>query len=362
MHKVLGEGAYGCVHKPSLQCSDKEISYKNKVSKVMLSKHAVAELREYTMISQADKKREYFMGVPVRCSVKNNAETRKALSKCGSFKKELSKTKAARDGKELKLLIMKDGGKNLKQFAKKFSEKGNAEILPAFWLEMHRLFRGLRLFQQNGILHHDIKPHNIVYNEQTNRVNFIDFGHMRQIPATIEKSKKSDNWIYDYPFWNYPLEIEFLNRVNFMAFAKLSTNERKQYIMKMIREYNANEDTKFDKAFSTFMDYMTKNRSHRKEIFKIYFNSYQSMLLSQIRVDKYDSFLHKSIETIDTYGLGMTLQYVISYMKQLMIPDMVVRLESLFFLMTTPDVSQRYTIDQAIAEYEDILRSVGYLV
>jgi hypothetical protein len=31
--KVIGEGSYGCVMKPSLPCKNKTISYKNKISK-----------------------------------------------------------------------------------------------------------------------------------------------------------------------------------------------------------------------------------------------------------------------------------------------------------------------------------------
>ena len=33
---VIGEGAFGCVHKPSLTCSNKRISYKNKISQSFL--------------------------------------------------------------------------------------------------------------------------------------------------------------------------------------------------------------------------------------------------------------------------------------------------------------------------------------
>ena len=44
---VIGEGAYGCAIKPSLKCSNKTIQYNNKISKVLLNKHANEELTEY---------------------------------------------------------------------------------------------------------------------------------------------------------------------------------------------------------------------------------------------------------------------------------------------------------------------------
>ena len=47
---VIGEGTYGCVHKPSLKCKKKRINYDNKISKVMKTKEANIELKEYKNI------------------------------------------------------------------------------------------------------------------------------------------------------------------------------------------------------------------------------------------------------------------------------------------------------------------------
>ena len=51
MHKVIGEGSYGCVHRPSLTCKDKKIDYKNKISKLMTQKHLNTEIAEYDRIA-----------------------------------------------------------------------------------------------------------------------------------------------------------------------------------------------------------------------------------------------------------------------------------------------------------------------
>ena len=42
----LGEGTYGCVHKPSLKCKNKRLSYKGKISKIMHSSEAFKEMTE----------------------------------------------------------------------------------------------------------------------------------------------------------------------------------------------------------------------------------------------------------------------------------------------------------------------------
>ena len=48
MSEVIGEGSYGCVHRPSLQCTKKKVS-KNKISKLMTRKHLDKELKEFKL-------------------------------------------------------------------------------------------------------------------------------------------------------------------------------------------------------------------------------------------------------------------------------------------------------------------------
>ena len=241
---VIGEGAYGCVHKPSLICDNKKISYKNKISKIMLSKEAMKELKEYAIISGVDKKNEYYVGMPTTCRVKNTAQTVKAVDKCKHIKKKYFRRKTIKQGLSgMSLLIMNDGGKDLKSIGAFFGGLSdtpeNAKKVKKFWIEAHRLFRGLVTFQKYGIVHHDIKPQNLVYNLSTNRINYIDFGHMRNIRKELEKCERSDNWIYDYPFWNYPFEIQFLNRSEYMHFVNKSPKERERFIMDFIDDLDS---------------------------------------------------------------------------------------------------------------------------
>ena len=44
--KVVGEGTYGCVVEPAIECKKPE-NYENKVSKEMKKKDALEELKEY---------------------------------------------------------------------------------------------------------------------------------------------------------------------------------------------------------------------------------------------------------------------------------------------------------------------------
>lgn len=64
--KVIGEGSYGCVHKPSLHCkNNSEIDYDDYVSKIMKNKDAENELKEFVTIGRYDPTNEFHLGSPI---------------------------------------------------------------------------------------------------------------------------------------------------------------------------------------------------------------------------------------------------------------------------------------------------------
>jgi serine/threonine protein kinase len=363
--EVIGEGAYGCVHKPSLLCKNKKLSYKNKISKVMLTKEAMKELKEYAIISRVDKKNEYYVGMPTTCHVKNTTQAIRAVEKCKHIKKKYFRRTTVKKGlSKMSLLVMSDGGKDFKGMATYFEKLSDTpdtiKKIKMFWVEVHRLFRGLLVFQKYGIIHHDIKPQNLVYNTIDNRVNFIDFGHMRNIKNELEKCDRSDNWIYDYPFWNYPFEIQFLNRGEYIHFVNKSEKEKERFIIDFIEDLKKDRDTKFTTAFRIFMDYFLRNRSKADEKIMCdrYIMDFKNTVLNQMK--EYDTFASKSIESIDVYGLGMSLQFMLAYTKRFMESVIVKELDECFFRMTTANLAERYTIKEATDAFESALEIAAY--
>ena len=72
---VIGEGSYGCVHSPSIQCKSPPkpgFDYKTYVSKIMKTKNAEQELKEFVMIGNIDKTNEYHLGQPILCKPKRS--------------------------------------------------------------------------------------------------------------------------------------------------------------------------------------------------------------------------------------------------------------------------------------------------
>lgn len=369
--KVLGEGAYGCVHKPSLECdtNNDEDFYKGRISKFMNAVDATSELSEYSLIQRADPGKQYYLGNPTKCSIQKSAANIKAIKECKYTKKRIKNFKKIKPSlNKYSLLIMPDGGLNLKQWSEPMIKQPNTlknrKLVEKFWVEMYRCFRGLVAFQKHNVLHHDIKTLNIVYNADKSRANYIDFGFMTTHDAIIKKSRESKNTKLGAAFWSWPLELMFINRNDFFKYAKLSDAGKRQFIDSLYRNIQRNTENEFVVAFTTMLNLITKNKSDKEfsNLAKQYFDDFTNSYLLEITPENYDSFLKRSVATIDVYGLGLALLMVLNNLKHLMDKNIYRMMYDCFFHMCTASLKNRYTADQAISVYENILVKYGYSV
>jgi serine/threonine protein kinase len=358
----IGEGGFGCVHRPSLKCKDKpKMNYKNKTSKILLKSEALKELNEYKELQKIDKSGEFYLGVPEKCAPDGSlASNNDAFKMC-----EMSNIYLMN---ETDLFIMQDGGQNMSQYIFEMRHwdlsKPNLKKCELFLLETLRLFRGVLTFNENGLVHFDLKPQNIVYNEETNRLNFIDFGLMRKKEKLLKTSKNSS---FSKRFWfNYPWEIEYLNRSKFLKL-KNKMNEHKA-----ILEYTnkitlmTKEGTHEYKHVNTFMKYILETKQKKyNDLLNLYKHFYTNDLKDQNFT--YDIFSKKLVDTIDSYGLGFTLLYWLRISARffLLLGDkyktMINDLEICFTQMIHPWQSVRSEIGEAIFDFEEILKDSGIL-
>jgi len=379
---VIGEGTYGCIHKPSLRCKgNKKLNYTNKVSKILKKEDANTELKEYKIISKIDKETQYYLGVPTKCNIKNTQKNKNDLDKC-----ENNKLKSAfvHDINSLSLLVMKDGGINLKEFAKKNRYNGKNHDLELFWIEMQRIFHGFAILQKHNIVHYDMKPQNALYDEKIHRVNLIDFGHMRNVRKILNDSKKSRNVLSVF-HWSYPFESFFYNKANYSHFSHYNEDEKEnfyQHINEKVNELQLSvggegthrkertikkEIVNYKDAAEeivSFFEYIV-NHSNKDSVIQTietYMKDFYNLLFEVIVPGKYDEFMKTSMKTIDSYGLGFSIIYIINQLETNMENrEFITKIKSLGYKMTTPDIRKRMGIEDALHEYEGILESSGIL-
>ena len=166
--EIIGTGTYGCVFKPQMECSGDLIKPSpDTVSKIMVKLDARKELREFTDVTRADPDLTMHLGRPTLCDVKDTYENKKAINTCndvGHTRTIFYEDKLS----DYALLVMKDGGQDITNFAHAVSgwaiTEENKNKIELFWLEVSRLFYGLKVFKDAGLIHRDLNQNNIVYN------------------------------------------------------------------------------------------------------------------------------------------------------------------------------------------------------
>lgn len=368
---IIGEGSFGCIHKPSLRCKQYRPKkfYTNRVSKMLHSQEALEELKEYVAVQNADPHSEYYIGKPDQCSL--NYKTNEGI-------KYLSDTDidAVSDCKygvdaignpdKFKLLIMSDGGISLKQYANELAlrspTKENIEKNELFWIEVLRLFMGISVFLNNDLVHHDIKPHNITYKEESNRVNYIDFGLMRRASEMISTSN-----LYSQERWfNFPIEVSLWEKDLFELHTTMRKKTKSKKFNKELQELIEGQ-THNAIHMQTFMTYVINpnatNETRSNFLYNYLYNYFTCTdeYTSQDIHQSYKLFVTKSVETFDIYGLGMTLLYVFNHCEHLFPKGQFWKYDILLILRRMIS-SDRPRIEDCIDEYEYMLSNSGLLV
>lgn len=342
MIKVIGEGTYGCVHKPSLKCKyKKNIDYDGKISKIMDKQEASNELLEYKKIKKADKHKDFYLGKPTECNPKKTKKSMKAIDKCSDF-----------EGKNIddyKLLIMNDGGLSLEKFGEKI-QNGEKKLkdIEVFFIEAHRLLYGLMQMKEYGLIHHDLKPQNIVYNCDKNRINFIDFGMMTE-SKTVFEDAKNNNYSLGIPYWYFPFESMFINKVNFTKIVNYTTSQKRlEYINKLMKMNFSDISSHRNYFYKYVKNESFTSVSNESEFFNA---------IAKLQHNNYEEFVEKYINTFDVYGVGLSLMYILNKSKSLFSSNLIFynKLQTLFENMITGNVFMRYQIDEVVSKYENIL-------
>ena len=332
----IGEGTYGCVHKPSLKCKNKQISYEGKISKIMRASAAFKEMKEYSTINSIDADKKFYQGEPIECDPVDNEEARREIDTCRDI--------SSKDIADYKLLIMKDGGLDLSKYEATATK--SVDNIHKFWIEVHRVIEGVSVLVKNGAVHHDLKPQNIVYFEDNHRINFIDFGLMTMMAKIIDECKRS-RYGLAILHATFPFEMSFLNKRDYMEVAKRPDH----YSIVLLRKILASPQNVFFSAITH-----RRSKQSKDEIVKIITEQYKAMMSEDIKSDNYDAFLEKSVNTIDVYGLGYTFLYMLGVFRPYMNSGLTDDLDDLFLEAVHPRVSLRITADELLRKYDEILK------
>ena len=350
---VIGEGTYGCAHRPPMKCQNEPPRNKNDISKLMTSANAAKELKEFALIDAADKRKQFYLGKPSKCAPDRILSNIRSISKCPSGKFDPVKID------DYSLLVMAYGGQDLEQFGEEVrtwtKTKENVDAIELFWLEAVRLFYGLKVLHDNNVVHHDLKPQNIVYDKVTKRANLIDFGFMEKKSTRIYAAKISASWLGNKHHWSFPLEAVYWNKDIYMDAARRGKTQ------KAYKEFADSVAQNCRYFFISTLPVRFKKMMYNNAIKTMTAGAFQNVLGFEPTDEAYDRFIDKSIDTVDSYGLGIALIFLLQRSKHLLSDEFYRNLTDIIVDMLSPGVFLRSTPEQLLAKYEDVLTTSGLL-
>jgi serine/threonine protein kinase len=371
--KIIGEGSYGCVHKPSIHCKNMlkpGFDYSKYVSKIMKTTHAKKELAEFVIIGNIDPTNEYHLGQPILCEPNlDEPNVKNDIQQC----KHIDFEDIEENPNNYSLLLQKFGGLDLKilcgNYLEKYLEKDKVELTDKFWLEVHHLIKGLKFFKDNGIIHNDIKPQNILFDTTNGQMKYIDFGLMRRKKNIISSSKNNENYLGIF-HWSYPFDCAFMNK---KEYNKYQQHKNRKNIKDTVSEMIIS-DAKFNplklpikkpSSFKILFTYLNpENNLPNSSIQYKYIDSFFDGFNKVVDNNNYDIVLSDIVDSIDIFGLGFTLQYMANCFKRLnaLSLDDFTRLSAFFHKMYDFNPLTRViNIDTLLNEYENVLLEMGIL-
>ena len=272
----IAEGTYGCVFTPPLKCEKK--TNKSQIGKIFQNKATMEEEKVLAeKIHNLDKEGKWTVRYFGDCIVNiQNIQENNDINKCN-----LIDLKTATD---IHQLIYNNGGIDLDKLINNNLNNFYIDDLIELFLP---LLKGLVVLNNQKLIHCDIKPSNILYNSELNKLYIIDFGLLTAYNeiGTIEKDYLLE---HSYPY--FPPE--------FKIYSKLILHESNINILDILCNYNFYNKKTYIDFMSQFIDIPTEinlliaKSSQNKDLFKEKFNK-------------------EYVSKIDVYSLGMTFIEII---------------------------------------------------
>lgn len=356
--QVLGEGSYGCIHRPPLKCkSPSSVITEGKVSKLISKKEAETELKEYNLIQQADPEHQYYLGKPDVCDLDDSQANIRSISKCEMEEAVL------RDMDNYQLLVMEYGGKNIQEYGQELRDlkvtDAHRKLAQEFWVDFHQIMRGIQMLLKHRLVHHDMKTANVLYCQKQRRMYLIDFGLMESIPESIQECRKH-TYEMDINWWYFPYDSiwltprAFMDEIDDLDEPSLSSYVKRKFTLKYEKNSDINNwmytlqrmvqftEEELNAAIDDFVKFVTETQDNGDD-------------------GAYNRFVNQYFMTLDVYGLGVAGLELLGYTRKL-VPDAFYHSARTFFLrLASFHPMRRPLIQTVLTDYEQILETTGML-
>jgi serine/threonine protein kinase len=371
--RFLGEGSFGCVVSPAIECGKTRKSTKknkqtkhNDISKIIIipDEQVENEIEVSKILKKIDSNQKYFIHIQDNCKVKTVPKERSNLASVKFMNNEFSTTRMLEKKKldkkycDIDLtrkpinLIMSNAGSELNKVLDILIKKTNSStdknifklgttMFRDFKYCFRNLLEGLYKLHQNRIVNRDIKKENIMvdWNENKDQVNvrYIDFGL-----SEILTPKHCNDFRNIHMWGTYELlSPEIFVVGNFKYYKNYSreyilqriTKDIKKYVGQMFYDLRLNFDNINEIITNLFND--TEARYKNKTLLDKYFGTPE---------DKFNGYLQKA----DVYALGISFYEILTFFTDKINLKKDIKLHNLLKNMMELNPDKRFNIIQCL--------------
>ena len=358
--KFLGEGSYGCVFHPAIKkcnilnantnTNSKQSNYVSKVFTDIAEAHK--DFNQGKVMSRIDTKNEYTI-VPVSMCELDFDELKKAeveYRKCN---------KLAYDNIDgIVQVVYSEKGIALDDYMK----QNNLTVSNVLDIAEY-LIKGVKFFKDNKVIHHDIKPPNIVMTAD-NKPKYIDFGLTQEYSTYFENAFGAN-----YRYWSKEMglydeirayvlpDVRDLKYGVCEVWKKRFSDTKEVFLEKSKTKINI--VSIYRKYFPDFFDEIM-GKVYDEKIGCIYDQSSNKMVSSD--VDKLNQIFEPFLDKFDIFGIGRTIEDMLETVEDT--PDSTShseysKYEGLIKLVeqtTLSDPRKRMTVEKTLSEVQRLRR------
>jgi serine/threonine protein kinase len=382
--RLIGEGAYGCVYQPAISCEGNTGKKRNVsiVSKLLYKKYAEKEYAIKDILKPIDPDQKYLLYPIKTCAPSSKQDNISEYKSCAHY-----------DSDSL-LIMYKYGGKDLTKFMVDLHDMPFGEEHVIFMEGFINLFNGLALLHKQDIVHLDIKHENVLalksqacgssglfscFGSKVDAsylMRFIDFGLSKHVDFFIKGGEEylDKGLLYweNYPY--YPFDLRLLKNELINETEPFDEDELYSYYSSL----NEDEEGLF------FLPYWIFKNTPETPSVRNVSDILQYIRKSKKKADGGKKLISDILKKADVFALGLLLaRTFISFTGQnradkttleIMGTDKFAGPRSPFLerritwpmfrlieKMTRFDFRERYTLEQALVEYNTILVSMREL-